>query len=281
MGNGDLPLQGKAALITAGGTGIGLASARHLVRDGASVTICARRQEKLVEGTHELEAAAAGDAQVQWITCDVTDESEVEAAVAKALEVTGKLDIAIASAGSGWPGPIIATPLEAWNMVLATNLTGTFLTFKHAAQAMIKTGGGSLVAISSLAGVKTHRGLGVYGVSKGAIDWLVKNLADELGRVNVRVNSVRPGLVETDLVEGTMQVDGLVDDYLNQMPVSRVGNVDDIAQLVRFLAGPESSWITGECISADGGHHLRGGPDYEPVTRAFFGDGAIDDIYHP
>jgi NAD(P)-dependent dehydrogenase (short-subunit alcohol dehydrogenase family) len=282
MSDDRLPLQGQAALITGGATGIGLASARLLVGDGATVTICARREDRLRESAEALEKEARGGATVQWITCDVTDEAQVEAAVAKAREPLGGLHIAVASAGTGWPGPIITTPSEAFRLVIDTNLTGVFHTFKHAGTAIVKTGkGGAMCAISSLAGVRTHRGLGIYGVSKAAIDALVQNLADEVGRAGVRVNSVRPGLVETELVEGTMQVPGLVEDYLENMPLGRVGQVDDIGHLVRFLVGPESAWITGECISADGGHHLRGGPDYEPVTRAFMGDAAIDDAYKP
>lgn len=281
MGDDQLPLAGKSALVTAGATGIGKASAGLLLDGGASVTICARRAERLEEAAAELAPRAVGDASVQWLPTDVTDEAQVEAVVAKAVEPTGGLDIAVASAGSGWTGPIISTPREVWDSVLATNLTGTFLTFKHAAAAMIEAGnGGALVAISSLAGVRTHRALGVYAVSKGGIDALVQNLADELGRAGIRVNSVRPGLVETELVEGTMNVEGLVDDYLHNMPIRRLGHTEDVAQLVRFLAGPESSWITGEAISVDGGHHLRGGPDYEPVARAYFGDESIDDVYN-
>jgi NAD(P)-dependent dehydrogenase (short-subunit alcohol dehydrogenase family) len=282
MSDDQLPLQGQAALVTGGATGIGLSSARLLVADGASVTICARREDRLRESAAQLEKEARGGATVRWITCDVTDETQVEAAVAAAREALGGLHIAVASAGSGWPGPIITTPVEAFHHVIDTNLTGTFLTFKHAGAAIVQTGaGGAMCAISSLAGVRTHRGLGIYGVSKAAIDALVQNLADEVGRAGIRVNSVRPGLVETELVEGTMQVPGLVDDYIGNMPMGRVGQVDDVGQIVRFLVGPESSWITGESISVDGGHHLRSGPDYEPVTRAFMGDAAIDDAYKP
>ena len=131
-----------------------------------------------------------------------------------------------------------------------------------------------MVAISSIAGVATHRFMGPYSVSKAGIDMLVRNLADELGTAGVRVNSVRPGLVETELVEILLEDDVTVGDYLDQMPVRRLGQAADVAQLVRFLLGPESSWITGTSVSVDGGHHLRRGPDFEPIALAMWGDAA-------
>jgi len=123
--------------------------------------------------------------------------------------------------------------------------------------------------------VSTHRFMIPYCVSKAAIDALVQNLADELGVADVRVNSVRPGLVDTELVGAVMTDETIVGDYLDQMPVRRVGQVGDVAGLVRFLLGPESGWITGENISIDGGHHLRRGPNFGGVAEAFFGDAAL------
>ncbi len=207
---------------------------------------------------------------------DAADEDATAAAVAAASEPTGGLDFAVASAGRGGLGPIIATPLEEWNDIMATNVTGTFLLFKHAGAAIAASGGGSMVAISSIAGVVTHPFMGPYCVSKAAIDMLVRQTADELGRAGVRVNSVQPGIVETDLVSMIMDDEQVMASYLQNMPVSRPGQVEDVAALVRFLLGPDSSWITGTTTSVDGGHHLRRGPDFEPAARAFFGDAAVD-----
>ncbi len=100
--------------------------------------------------------------------------------------------------------------------------------------------------------------------------------ADELGRCGVRVNSVRPGLVQTQLGDHLIGDEAVLDDYLAQMPISRVGTVDDVAEAVRYLAGPESSWVTGQCLGVDGGHALRRGPDVEHWARALYGDEAID-----
>jgi 7-alpha-hydroxysteroid dehydrogenase len=270
------PLSGMSALITGGGSGIGLQCALSLVRDGATVTIAGRTEDRLRAGVEDLEAAAVDGAAVRWVVADAQDEDAVVAAVAAASEPTGRLDLAVASAGRGGLGPIITTPLEEWNDILATNLTGTFLLFKHAGGVIAGSGGGAMVAISSIAAAVTHPFMGPYCVSKAAVDMLVRQTADELGRAGVRVNAVRPGIVDTDLVSMVMDDEQVMGSYKENMPVSRPGTVDDVAALVRFLLGPESSWITGTSISVDGGHHLRRGPDFEPAARAFFGDDAVE-----
>jgi NAD(P)-dependent dehydrogenase (short-subunit alcohol dehydrogenase family) len=117
-----------------------------------------------------------------------------------------------------------------------------------------------------------------YSVSKAAIDMLVRNFADELGTAGVRCNSVRPGLVETELVEFLMADEAIHGDYLDQMPVRRVGQPADVASLVRFLLGPESAWVTGTTVSVDGGHHLRRGPNFEATAQALWGDDAVRGI---
>jgi NAD(P)-dependent dehydrogenase (short-subunit alcohol dehydrogenase family) len=272
----ERPLDGMAALITGGGSGIGLECARVLRADGALVTISGRTEERLQEAVAELNAAGAGLSDARFIVADARDEASVEAAVPTAPEPTGRLDLAVASAGRGGLGPIISTPLEEWDDVMATNLTGTFLLFKHAGRAIGRAGGGAMVAISSIAGVVTHPYMGPYCVSKAAIDMLVRQTADELGRAGVRVNSVCPGIVETDLVSMILDDEQVMSSYLANMPVSRTGRVEDVAAAVRYLIGPESGWVTGTSLSVDGGHHLRRGPDFEPAARAFFGDEEVD-----
>lgn len=271
-----LPLAGLSALVTGGGTGIGRACAEALVADGASATLVGRRADVLDAAAAELAATAPDGAEVRWAAADVADEAAVAAAVATASAGIG-LDVAVLSAGTGTLGPITALPLEEWNRVVESNLTGTFLSVKHAANAMIATGrGGSIVAISSIAGLKSHRWMGPYCASKAGIDMLVEVAADELGRQGIRVSSVRPGIVQTDLGDHLIAAPGVVDDYLAQMPVSRVGHVDDIARAVRFLAGPESGWVTGVALSVDGGMHVRRGPDLDSMARMLYGDEALD-----
>jgi NAD(P)-dependent dehydrogenase (short-subunit alcohol dehydrogenase family) len=243
----------RAALITGGGSGIGLETARHLLRDGCAVTLMGRTEARVKEAAESL----GGNAR--WAVGDVADEEAVAAAV-KVANTDGNLDVAVLAAGTGTGGPLLMSTLESWNAVLGTNLLGAFLTIKHAGQAMAANGGGAIVALSSIAGVRTHRFMTEYCVSKAGLEMLVMNAADELGAMNIRINSVRPGLVPTDLSSGLTASENIVNDYLKQMPVSRLGTTDDIAAAIRFLAGPESGWITGVNLSVDGGHHLRRGP---------------------
>lgn len=272
----NLPLAERAALVTGGGTGIGLASARELVIAGASVTLAGRRRERLEAGADELRAVALRGAEVAVIPCDVADEEQVQTAVEAAAAPLGGLHLVVAAAGTGGIAPVVATDRGMWDQVLGTNLTGTMLTFKHGGEAIARSGGGSMVALSSVAGTATHRWMSAYCVSKAGIDMLVRVAADELGRRGVRVNAVRPGLVDTELAALLVGDEAIAADYHAQMPISRVGHPHDVATLVRFLCGPESSWITGESISVDGGHHLRRGPDLDAAARLLFGVEVVD-----
>jgi NAD(P)-dependent dehydrogenase (short-subunit alcohol dehydrogenase family) len=225
-----LPLAGQSALITGGGSGIGLASARLLLRDGASVTICGRTEAKLTEAAASLSADVpeGSSASVRVAVCDVANEDDVAGAVSAARDNgSGALHIAVAAAGTGSAGPITMTTLDAWRSVMAINLDGAFLTIKHAGAAIAASGGGAIVGISSIAGPLTHRLMAAYCVSKAGLESLVRNAADELGAQGVRVNAVRPGLVPTDIAVGLTSNDAIVGDYLEQMPIRRLGTVDD------------------------------------------------------
>ena len=259
-------MTGQNALITGGGSGIGLACAKAFLDDGAAVTLMGRQLDRL-----ERAAAELSSERVSLVAGDVASEVDVEGAVA-AAEQHGPLTIAVASAGTGGLGPLIATSSEQWNSIIQTNLTGTFHTFKFAGAAIGRAGGGAMCAISSIAGLRTHRFMGPYCVSKAGVDMLVRNTADELGIAGVRVHSVLPGLVDTELAAGLFAAESVYEDYLSCMPLARTGTVADIAAAVRFLCGPESGWITGVNLSVDGGHHLRRGPNVEVFSRSLFGD---------
>ena len=264
-------LAGAHALVTGGGSGIGLASARALAADGAEITLVGRNEEK-------LRKAAASFPDSTGVHVHAADVAEEEA-VAEAVRLADRrrpLTIAVASAGIGEIAPLVMTGSERWHEVLATNLDGCMYTFKHAARAIGLAGGGAMCAISSIAGVRTHRFMHAYGVSKAGVDMLVRGAADELGVAGIRVNSVCPGLVDTEIARDLFGAEEVLNDYLDCMPLGRTGVVEDIAHAVRFLCGPESSWITGVNLSVDGGHHLRRGPDYEPISRAMFGDDITD-----
>ena len=265
-------LAGTSALVTGGGSGIGLGCAKALAADGASVTICGRTEERLAAAVQEIGTVAAPDTRHRYVVADVTDEAQVEQAVQEAAEQTGRLDHVVACAGgSETIGPLTQTDAERWRRTLDTNVTGTFLALKHAARVMAKQGGGAFVGVSSIASSNTHRWFGAYGVAKAGVDHLCMLAADELGASGIRVNCVRPGLVRTELVAGLLADQRVVDDYLSCMPISRVGEVEDVAALVRFLVGPESSWITGQVINVDGGHSLRRGPNIGAMLEPVFG----------
>jgi NAD(P)-dependent dehydrogenase (short-subunit alcohol dehydrogenase family) len=272
-------LRGTAALVTGGGSGIGLACAKILARDGAVVTIAGRNEARLREAATGL-ATELGTA-VHWAACDVTDEAAVEKAVARAAEPLGGLHIAVANAGGGAGGPILSTGLDMWRYVMEVNVTGTFLTVKHAAAAMVKSGGGSIVATSSIAGVLTHRLMAPYCTSKAAVEMLIRCVADELGPLGIRANAVRPGLVPTELAAPLANDKAVVDDYLGQMPLGRLGTPEDVAEAVRYLAGPESGWVTGQMFAIDGGHTLRRGPYVDSMIEGFFGAEALAGIRAP
>ncbi len=272
-------IAGLAALVTGGGSGIGLGTASRLVADGARVTICGRTEQKLIDAVAVLEKVAADTpdgeprGSAAYVVADVTVEDEVAEAVAAASADRGRLDILFANAGGAMHmGPMIGADTAGVRATVDLNLIGTFLCIKHGAPLMaagVGTGvdggeapGGSIIGMSSGAGHFPHRYLWAYGAAKAGIDMLCKYAAEELGRTGVRVNSVQPGIVDDELMGPITAGGPLLDDYLAEMPISRLGTVEDIATAVRFLAGPESGWITGESLAVDGGHHLRRGANY-------------------
>jgi len=271
---------GYTALVTGGGSGIGLGTATRLVRDGAHVTICGRTEEKLARAVSELEGVAAAVAAVggtagtaRYVVADVTVEDQIAAAVSEAASSRGHLDILFANAGGSFHmGPITGADLDGVRATVDLNLIGTFLCIKHGAPLMAagvgegvdggEATGGSIIGMSSGAGHFPHRYLWAYGASKAGIDMLCKCAAEELGHTGVRVNTVQPGIIDDELMSFITAGGPLLDDYLAEMPISRVGTVEDVAAAVRYLAGPESEWVTGVSLPVDGGHHLRRGPNY-------------------
>lgn len=262
-------ITGRTALVTGGGSGIGLAIATRLAADGAHVAICGRTETKLADAVEAITPSVGEGGSIRHIVADVTVEDQVAAAVAFSAEPTGGLDILVANAGGSLHmGSFDTADADAVRATIDLNLMGTALCVKHAVEPMKATpGGGSIVAISSGAGGFPHRWLWAYGAAKAGIDMLCKYAAEELGGDGIRVNSVRPGIVDDDLMAPITGGGKLLDHYIENMPLGRVGTVDDIAEAVRFLAGPESSWITGINLPIDGGHHLRTGADYSRLFQ--------------
>lgn len=200
---------------------------------------------------------------MQTVVADVTDEDQIREAVVAAVLPTGRLHGVVASAGGSLHlGPLLLADVDAVRATLDLNVIGTLLTLKHAAPRLAESGAGSFVGMSSHAGLDTFRFLGAYGAAKAGLDMVVRVSADELGPARVRVNSVRPGIIANELMAAITAGGPVLDSYLENIPLHRVGTVDDVGALARFLIGPESSWITGQCISVDGGQSLRKGADF-------------------
>ncbi len=275
MAKGSIPsggLDGLAVLVTGGGTGIGKACAARLAADGAAVTICGRTLAKLEDAATEIQAKVGNGGSVQIMSADVTKEEDVEAVVRKAAQPTGALDGCIANAGGGGGmGPYNALDTAEFIRVLHLNVLGTMLCVKHTTPYMVEAGGGSFIGMSSIAGHVTHPYFGAYTVGKAGLEEMMKNAADEFGARNVRFNSIRPGFIATEMMELIPRDGEVYDSYIRNTPMRDVGEPEDVANLARFLIGPESRWITGTAINVDGGHALRRGPDFSEFVEPAFG----------
>lgn len=270
--NNTARLAGHRALIAGGSSGIGLATAELLLAEGATVTITGRNVEKLQAAAKSLEVVAkAGGGTIQWIGCDVMNGAEVRQAVAFA-EGGLRLDSAVAVPGGGQFRPVLGYPDDLFSAEVEQNVRPQYLVLKYAGLAMVRGGGGSIVAISSTAASFSNRYLSAYCAGKAAVEQLVRVAADELGEKNIRVNAVGPGLTNTEATGGMFLNDAVVRRFLDQQPLGRPGQAIDQARAIRFLVGPESTWITGQCLNVDGGHTLRAFPDLKDVVRATLGD---------
>ncbi len=262
-------LEGSRALIVGGSSGIGLACAGQLLAAGARVTLAGRRADALAE------AAAGLEGDVSWTVCDAMDAASVRAAVAEA-EGGEALRVAVSIPGGGGYAPVLGYRDDEFMAQVAMNLQPAYLVLKYAGLAMVRAGGGSIVLISSTAAVFSSPFLAAYCAGKAGVDQLARVAADELGQSQVRVNTVRPGLTRTGSTEGMFGMEEAMQAFLEQQPLERHGEPRDVARAVRFLAGPESSWVTGQCLTVDGGHTLRRFPDMEPLARAVAGDELFD-----
>lgn len=276
----QLSFQDRTYLITGGGSGIGKGVAAGLVSAGASVMIVGRNPDRLAGAVEEIAPLAdrAGNGgAIRYEPTDVTNEDEVVRAVDAATAWHGRLHGAVHCAGGSLTvGPITHTDSEAWRNTVDLNVNGTMYVLKHVGRELVREGGGSFIGISSIAASNTHRWFGPYGVTKSAIDHMMMLAADELGESWVRVNSIRPGLIRTDLVDASViQSPEISADYAQCTPLPRVGEVEDVANLAMFLLSDAAGWITGQCINVDGGHMLRRGPDYSSMMVRMFGQDAL------
>jgi NAD(P)-dependent dehydrogenase (short-subunit alcohol dehydrogenase family) len=249
-----LRLSGKVAFITGGGTGIGRACAMLFAKEGARIAIGGRRREPLDETVREISKLGA---EAMAITCDVTERKPVEAAIAAVVERFGRLDVLVNNAGTAIVATVDETSDQDWSRILAVNLTGTFLASRAALPALRKAGGGSIVNIGSILGIVARKQRAAYCAAKAGVTGLTKAMALDHAHENIRVNCVCPSIIETDL--GMQSILKAPDPEAERrsrtagIPLGRMGQPEDVAQMAVYLASDESSWITGAAMPLDGG----------------------------
>jgi NAD(P)-dependent dehydrogenase (short-subunit alcohol dehydrogenase family) len=253
-GAGGKGASGRAAIVTGGASGIGLACAEALLSAGWKVGIL-DRDEKALERARER---FRGERAVRIGELDVTDEPAAIAAVNGMAQAFGRLDGVLNSAGIGADVPVLDTPVDLFRKILDINVTGTFIVGRAAARIMKEKGGGAIVNVGSIAGVRGSTGRVAYGASKGAVHNLTKVMAVDLARFNIRVNAIAPGPVETPLVKAvhTPQVRRA---WIHHVPMRRYATPQEMAGTVLFLLDPaQSGYLTGEIIAVDGGFRGAG-----------------------
>jgi NAD(P)-dependent dehydrogenase (short-subunit alcohol dehydrogenase family) len=255
-----MQLESKVALVTGGGTGIGAAVAERFVAEGAKVCIAGRRREKL-----DAVADSLPPGSVTVFCGDVSEEGIAEKMVEAALGISGRLDILVNNAAIEHNQPIVEMDPEDWRQQLEVNLTGPFLMIKAAIPAMVEAGGGSIINVSSLAGVVAVPGAPAYCTTKAGIIHLTRQVALDYGKDNVRCNVICPGPVRTSMLEMNFRplaevldtdMDGVFDRVRVNVPLHRIARPADIAGVFVFLAGDDSHFMTGSTVLADGGVHI-------------------------
>lgn len=243
----------KVALITGAARGIGLATARKFLAEGWRVALLD------IEG--ELQASAAAALQnpddTLAITCDVSDAAAVAAAMAAIMSRLGRLDALVNNAGIAVFAPVLETSDADWNRIMAVNLTGPFLCTKAAAPLMREQGGGAIVNITSISAVRASTLRSAYGTSKAGLAHLTKQLAVELASLNIRVNAVAPGPVDTAMAK-QVHTREIRADYHDAIPLNRYGLEEELAEVIYFLCSERASYITGQILAVDGGFDAAG-----------------------
>ena len=240
-------LDGKVALVTGGARGQGAAEARFFAREGATVVIA--------DVLDEQGEQTAGELGCEYLHLDVTSEENWESVVDDIMNRHGRLDILMNNAGIFKPAQLLNTSTEMWNQTVAINQTGVFLGMRTAVKAMIKAGkGGSIINTSSIAGLEGGFGATAYGATKWAVTGMTKTVAKEVGKHGIRVNSIHPGAIVTDMI--AHMVEGGKDEKMAaRQPIKRLGTPEDIAEMALFLASDRSSYCTGQAFTVDGGIH--------------------------
>jgi 3-oxoacyl-[acyl-carrier protein] reductase len=243
-----MDLSSRVALVTGASQGIGRACALRLAKDGATVAVAARNQEKLNDLTQEINAAGGKSAA---FVVDVADEDQIKSAIKSAITQFGKIDILVNNAGITRDQLVMRMRRSDWDSVLNTNLTSAYLCIQQVIPPMLKQRWGRIINIASIFGQMGQAGQANYSASKAGLIGLTMAIAREVGSRSITCNAVAPGFIETPMTAG------LTEDFkkeaLKAIPLGRIGTAEDVAAAVAFLASEESSYITGHVLSVNGG----------------------------
>jgi NAD(P)-dependent dehydrogenase (short-subunit alcohol dehydrogenase family) len=246
---------GQVVLVTGGGTGIGRATARAFARDGATVVVAGRTEEPLAETAALIGSDVADDSRASYVVADITRSDDVARLVETVVARHGRLDVAFNNAGGFAVGPLADSDEDGWAALLATNVTGTWLSMKHEIRHMRANGGGVIVNMSSVVGPHlTVPFMGAYAASKAAVSSLTRTAAKEAIGDGVRINALSPGPADTpmSMLPGETEA-ARADRMKEQLPIGRVGTLDEIAETALWLASPLSSFVVGHDLVVDGG----------------------------
>jgi NAD(P)-dependent dehydrogenase (short-subunit alcohol dehydrogenase family) len=244
---------GKVAVVTGAARGIGLAIAERFLTDGYCVALLDIDGETLRQTVGRL-----GERDVVLaIECDVADPQQIAAAIETVAARFDRIDVLVNNAGIAVFKPILETSFEEWSRVMAVNLSGPFLCTQACAPLMLKHGGGSVVNIASISGLRASTLRVAYGTSKAALIHLTKQQAVEMGNAGIRVNAVAPGPVETAMAQQVHSAD-IRTSYHDAIPLNRYGTVQEIAETVAFLCSERASFINGQTLAVDGGFDASG-----------------------
>jgi len=247
-------LEGKNAIVTGGSAGIGAATSLELAREGANVCLTYRK--------HEAEAKEFADQIIQMgrkaiaVHCDISQFDAAESVVKSALEEFGRLDILVNNAGMNWDGVCWKMSEEQWDRVLEVNLKGYFNFTRHVAPLFKEQKYGKIINVTSINGMRGKFGQTNYSASKAGIIGYTKAVAKELGAFGVNVNAVAPGLIETQMLKESEARDKIIDMAMGEIVLKRVGQPEDLAHVVTFLASDRARHVTGEIIKVDGGQYI-------------------------
>ena len=250
-------LEGKVAIITGGGVGIGASIAKGYIAEGAKVVITGRRKEKLEEFVAQFPADC-----IAFYAGDITKVEDAEAMVETAVAKFGKLNILVNNAGIDPAGTVTDIPIQQWHDIINTNLTGTFYMTRFAIPKMLEAGGGSIINVASLAGVRAIPAMPAYSTTKAGLQGFTNAVALDYGPKGIRVNMISPGATATDMLKNSMQglaksqgtdIYGALGLLTQFTPLKRACEPDEIAPAAIFFGSDESSYITGQNLLIDGG----------------------------